>query len=95
MAKRSRSPSGLRGRLALADLRWMWVAAIALVLVGGFLLLWPKSEQTVEALCRRQYERALTLADTQSIDDLRPLSRDPRFTNVSSSCGVLRRTGKL
>jgi hypothetical protein len=95
MAKELRSPGGVSGRLALADLRWMWVAAIALVLVGGFLLWWPKSEQTVEALCRRQYERALTLADTQSIDGTRPLSRDPRFTKGSTSCGVLRHAGKL
>ena len=95
MAKSSRSPSGLRGRLALADLRWIWVAAIALVIVGGFVLWWPKSEQTVEAICRRQYEGALTPADTQGVDQTRPLSRDPRFTDASTSCGVLREAGKL
>jgi transposase len=81
--------------LALADLRWIGVAVIALVLVGAFLLLWPKSEQTVVALCRGQYDKALTLADTQRVDDVRPLSRDPRFTNASSSCGFLRQAGRL
>jgi hypothetical protein len=47
MGKGPWSPSGLRGRLALADLRWIWVAVLALVIVGGFLLWWPKSEHTV------------------------------------------------
>jgi hypothetical protein len=95
MGKGPRSPSGLRGRLALADLRWIWVAVLALVIVGGFLLWWPKSEHTVEAICRRHYDRALTLADTLRVDGTRPLSRDPIFSDASTGCGVLRQTGKL
>ena len=95
MGKRPGSPSGLRGRLALADLRWMWVAIVALIIIGGFLLWWPRSEHTVEAICRQRYERALTLADTLRVDGTRPLSRDPRFTDASTSCGILRQTGKL
>jgi hypothetical protein len=95
MGRPPRSRTGFRDRLALADLGWIWVALIALVLVGGFVLWWPKSEQTVEAICRQRYERATTLADTLGVDGTRPLSRDPRFTDASTSCGVLRQTGKL
>jgi hypothetical protein len=95
MEQGSRSPSGWRGRLALADLRWIWVAVIALVIFGAFVLWWPKSEHSVHAMCRREYDRSVTLADTQRVDHMLPLSTDPRFSNMNTSCGLLRAAGKL
>jgi hypothetical protein len=90
-----RSPEGWRGRLALADLRWVWAAIIALVIFGAYVLLWPTYERTLEAVCRDQYARARTAADTQGVDGVLPLVQDPKFAKRSISCGTLRRAGKL
>jgi hypothetical protein len=91
----SRSPEGWRGRLALADLRWIWVALIALFIFGGLVLLWPKYQQTLEAVCRDEYARDKTAADTLVTDGIRPLVRNPKFSGQSVRCGVLRQAGKL
>jgi hypothetical protein len=91
----TRSPEGWRGRLALADMRWVLAAVIALVLYGAYVLLWPKYEQALEAVCRDQYARALTAADTQGTDGLLPLVNDPKSGRLGISCGTLRRAGKL
>jgi len=90
-----RSPEGWRGRLALADLRWVWAAAIALVIFGAYALLWPKYERTLAAVCRDLYAGTRTAVDTQDVDGVLPLVRDPKFAGQSISCGTLRRTGKL
>ncbi len=89
------SPEGWRDRLALADLRWLWAALIALAVFGAFVLLWPKYHQTVEALCRNEYAQDETPADTAMTDALRPLVQDPKFVDRGVTCGVLRHTGKL
>ena len=89
------SPEGWRGRLAIADLRWIWAALIALVIFGGYVLLWPKYQQTIEAVCRDEYGRDKTVGDSLATDGMRPLVQDPKFSDRSVSCGVLRRAGKL
>ena len=91
----SQFPEGWRGRLALADLRWVWAALIAVVIFGGFVLLWPKYQQAIQAVCRHEYQGDKTAADSLATDGMRPLMRDPKFADRSVSCGVLRRAGKL
>ena len=91
----SRSPEGWRGRLALADLRWLWAALIALVIFGGYVLLWPKYQRAVEAICRQEYAHDATAADTLRTDVMRPVVQDPKFSDRSATCGLLRHAGKL
>ena len=91
----ARSPDGWRSHIALADLRWIWAALIALVIFGGFVLLWPNYRKALGAVCRDEYARDKTAGDTLATDGLRPLVRSPKFANQSVSCGVLRQTGKL
>jgi hypothetical protein len=90
-----RSPEGWRGRLALADLRWIWLVVIALSIYGAYVLLWPRYQQTVEALCRQEYAGDRTAADSSRTDGVRPLVQDPKFVDRGVSCGVLRQAGKL
>ncbi len=90
-----RSPEGLRGRLALADLRWMWAGLIALVIFGALILFWPTYEKTLDAVCRDHYARATTAAESLAVDGLLPLVQDPKFAKQSVTCGTLRKAGRL
>ena len=91
----ARSPEGWRGRLALADLRWMWAGLIALVVFGALVLFWPTYEKTLDAVCRDHYARARTAAESLSVDGLLPLVQDPKFAKQSVTCGTLRTAGRL
>jgi hypothetical protein len=90
-----RSPEGWRGRLALADLRWVWPGLIALIIFGALVLFWPTYEKTLDAVCRDQYARAQTAAETLGVDGLLPLVQDPKFAKQSVTCGTLRKAGRL
>jgi hypothetical protein len=90
-----RSPEGWRGRLALADLRWVWASLIAFIIFGALVLFWPTYERTLDAVCRDHYARAGTAAETLAVDGLLPLVRDPKFTKQSVTCGTLRKAGRL
>jgi hypothetical protein len=90
-----RSPEGLRGRLALADIRWVWAGLIALVIFGAVVFLWPTYEKTLDAVCRDHYARAQTAVETLGVDGLLPLVRDPKFAKQSVTCGTLRKAGRL
>jgi hypothetical protein len=90
-----RFPEGWRGRLALADLRWVWVVLIALTIYGAYVLLWPRYHHAVEAFCRNEYALDRTAADSTMTDAVRPLVQDPKFVDRAVSCGVLREAGKL
>ena len=90
-----RSPTGLRGQLALADFRWMWAGLIALVICGALILLWPTYEKTLDGVCRDHYARATTAAESLGVDGHLPLVQDPKFAKQSVTCGTLRKAGRL
>jgi hypothetical protein len=79
----------------LADLRLLWIVALALGVILIRVFLARPLDVRARTECTRRYSAAISAADTTAIDDVRPNEVNPKFSGDKISCGELRRLGRL
>ena len=76
--------------------RWRWIPVIVAVVVVGILVFFGIARGDARrAECLRLYQAARNASDTLSVDGTVPLAAASRVTDMSMTCGVRRRLGKL
>ena len=74
-----------------------WVGAVlglVLVVAAVFYYRWA-NEHAFQNECRHRYAKALTAADTTTVDGYMLESTNPKVQNQQLSCGELRKLGRL